>query len=66
MMPDDNFNNASISFTANTSSVDTNNSMRDEHLRSMIFFFFLIQKKFPTLSFCPKSITSLGRIILAL
>ncbi len=57
MMPDDNFANASISFTANTSSVDTNNSMRDEHLRSADFF---DSEKFPTLSFVSKSITSLG------
>lgn len=57
MMPDDNFTNASISFTANTSSVDTNNSMRDEHLRSADFF---DSEKFPTLSFVSKSITSLG------
>jgi polyisoprenoid-binding protein YceI len=57
MMPDDNFINASISFTANTSSVDTNNSMRDEHLRSADFF---DSEKFPTLSFVSKSITSLA------
>ena len=57
MMSDDNFINASISFTANTSSVDTNNSMRDEHLRSADFF---ETEKFPTLSFVSKSITSLG------
>lgn len=57
IMPDDNFANASISFTANTSSVDTNNSMRDEHLRSADFF---ESEKFPTLSFVSKTITNTG------
>jgi polyisoprenoid-binding protein YceI len=55
IMPDDNFANASISFTAQTSSVYTSNTMRDEHLRSADFF---DSEKFSTLSFVSKSITN--------
>lgn len=35
---DDNFENASVSFTAQTASISTNNEQRDGHLRSDDFF----------------------------
>ena len=44
----DDFNNASISFTADVASVDTGNNDRDQHLRSGDFF---DAEKFPTIRF---------------
>ena len=44
----DDFDGASISFEAKTSSINTNNEQRDEHLKSADFF---DAEQFPTLSF---------------
>ncbi len=44
----DDLNNANVSFWANTASVDTNSTDRDNHLRSGDFF---DSEKFPKLSF---------------
>lgn len=51
------FSNAEISFEAQTASVDTNNTQRDEHLKSGDFF---ESEKFPTLSFLSGSMEKTG------
>jgi polyisoprenoid-binding protein YceI len=51
------FSNASISFSADTASVDTGNEQRDGHLKSADFF---DAEKFPTLSFVSTSYTKSG------
>ena len=48
----DDFTDASISFSAETASVDTGNEQRDGHLKSADFF---DAEKFPTLSFVSTS-----------
>ncbi|ESU18967.1 YceI family protein [Flavobacterium cauense R2A-7] len=50
---DDNFETSKINFTAETASVDTNNSDRDNHLRSAEFFEADV---YPKLSFVSTSI----------
>ncbi len=45
---DDDFKSATISFTADLSSIDTSNEQRDQHLKSADFFDI---EKFPTISF---------------
>jgi polyisoprenoid-binding protein YceI len=50
----DDFTNAVIDFEANTASVDTNNSQRDEHLRSGDFF---ESQKYPQMKFRSSSMT---------
>jgi polyisoprenoid-binding protein YceI len=54
---DDSFENAKVSFSANTQSVTTHNDMRDGHLRSADFFNV---EQFPTLSFASKSFVKNG------
>ena len=44
----DNFDGARVTFTADTTSLDTNNSERDEHLRSKLF---LDAANYPTITF---------------
>lgn len=56
-MPDENFTNANIEFTAQTASIDTKNKMRDDHLKSVEFFNV---DEFPTLSFTSNNITDVG------
>ncbi len=48
----DNFENAEISFTANTASINTKNEDRDTHLKSDDFF---NSEKYPELKFVSKS-----------
>lgn len=55
--PDGTFEGADISFSAKTSSVFTNNSQRDEHLKSDDFF---NAEKYPTLDFTSKSFKKTG------
>jgi polyisoprenoid-binding protein YceI len=50
---DDNFDSALISFTAKTSSIDTGNTQRDDHLRSDDFF---NAGQFPDLTFVAKGL----------
>lgn len=52
--PDDDLTKAEIDFTAQTSSINTNNEMRDKHLMSPDFF---DSAQFPTISFKSKNIT---------
>lgn len=52
--PGDDFTNAAIDFEANTASVDTNNSQRDEHLKSGDFF---ESQKYPQMKFSSTSMT---------
>lgn len=49
----DNFENAEISFTANTASINTKNEDRDTHLKSDDFF---NSEKYPELKFVSKSL----------
>lgn len=51
---DETFENASISFSANTASITTNNEGRDGHLKSADFF---DAEQFPTISFTSTSFT---------
>jgi polyisoprenoid-binding protein YceI len=44
----DDFSNAKITFSADTDSIDTNNTVRDTHLREEDFF---AVKKFPKMTF---------------
>ena len=53
-LPDEDLTKAVISFSAETKSIDTGNTMRDGHLQSPDFF---NSTEFPTLSFASKSIT---------
>ena len=53
-MPDEDFTKAVISFSADTTSINTENDIRDKHLQSPDFF---DSASFPTLSFKSKSIT---------
>ena len=53
-LPDEDFTKAVISFSAETKSINTNNTMRDGHLQSADFF---DAEKFPTLSFESSNIT---------
>ena len=48
VLPDEDFTKASVTFTAETASINTNNAMRDKHLQSPDFFDSV---KFPNLSF---------------
>jgi len=50
----ENFNNASIEFTAKTGSINTKNKDRDAHLKSDDFF---NSEKFPEMKFASKSFT---------
>jgi polyisoprenoid-binding protein YceI len=50
----DDFENAKISFEADTESVDTNNTQRDEHIKSADFFDVA---QFPKLTFASTSFT---------
>lgn len=52
--PNDSFEDAKITFTADAASVNTNNSHRDEHLKSADFFDV---EKFPTITFESTKIT---------
>ncbi len=52
--PIDSFENASISFSANIDSINTNNAQRDTHLKSADFF---DAEQFPTLNFTSTSFT---------
>lgn len=52
--PIDSFENASVSFSANIDSINTNNAQRDTHLKSADFF---DAAQFPTLSFASTSFT---------
>jgi len=51
------FSDAKFSFSANTASVNTENDMRDKHLKSPDFFDV---EKFPTLTFTSTSIAAAG------
>jgi len=51
------FSDAKFSFTANTSSVDTDNDRRDGHLKTADFFDV---EKYPTISFTSTKITANG------
>jgi polyisoprenoid-binding protein YceI len=55
--PDDTFEKAQVHFTAQTKSINTNNEMRDNHLRSADFFEV---EKFPTLSFTSTQVEKTG------
>jgi polyisoprenoid-binding protein YceI len=57
---DDNFETSIITFTAETSSIDTNNTDRDNHLRSDEFF---DADNFPKLSFVSTSIKKINENI---
>lgn len=54
---DENFEGSSITFSAETSSVSTNNADRDGHLKSGDFF---DAEKYPKLSFASTSFTKIG------
>lgn len=54
----DDFENASIEFTAKTASIFTDNERRDEHLRSDDFF---NSEKFPEMKFVSKSFKKTGK-----
>ncbi|PWT70495.1 MAG: hypothetical protein C5B59_20495 [Bacteroidetes bacterium] len=57
---DDNFAHASVSFTADASSIDTGNQQRDEHLKAADFF---DTSHFPTIKFDAKDFdSSTGKI----
>lgn len=56
-MPDENFANANIEFSAKTASINTKNEMRDGHLQSAEFF---NSAEFPTINFTSSSITNTG------
>jgi polyisoprenoid-binding protein YceI len=56
-VPGEGFENAKIDFSANVSSIDTENEKRDEHLRSDDFF---NAEKFPKMSFSSKSFEKVG------
>lgn len=49
--------NAAVSFTANAKSIDTDNDMRDNHLRGTDFFEV---EKYPTIAFTSTSFTKMG------
>lgn len=53
----DDFENASIKFSADIASIDTNQEQRDQHLQSADFF---DAEKYPTLSFTSTSFTKTG------
>ncbi|MCM2339421.1 MAG: YceI family protein [Burkholderiales bacterium] len=53
VLPEDNFEKAEISFSAEAATVNTNNQMRDEHLKSADFF---DASSFPLISFKSKSV----------
>ncbi|MBB1139614.1 YceI family protein [Myroides sp. WP-1] len=53
----DNFENSTISFEAQAASIDTNNTDRDNHLRSADFFDV---EQFPTVSFSSTNIEKKG------
>jgi polyisoprenoid-binding protein YceI len=55
--PNDDFENASIEFSANIASIDTDNEKRDNHLKSDDFF---NAEKFPKLTFTSKSLKKVG------
>jgi polyisoprenoid-binding protein YceI len=55
--PDENFENATVSFTAQVASVATGNDMRDGHLKSADFF---DAEHSPTLSFASQKIVKKG------
>ncbi|GJM28403.1 MAG: polyisoprenoid-binding protein [Cyclobacteriaceae bacterium] len=55
----ENFNNASISFSAQTASINTKNNDRDTHLKSDDFF---NSEKFPEMKFVSKSFDN-GKLI---
>ena len=55
--PDDDFVKATISFTAETNSINTNNDMRDKHLVASDFF---DAEKFPKISFVSTKIEKKG------
>ncbi len=52
--PDADFTKSAITFSADTASISTNNTMRDDHLKSPEFFDVA---QFPTISFKSTSIT---------
>ncbi len=54
---DDNFENADIEFSIDINSVDTNQSQRDEHLKSADFF---DAGKYPKITFKSTSVTKTG------
>lgn len=54
---DENFDAATISFTAKTASVDTGNTQRDDHLRSDDFF---NAEQYPNLTFAAKGMEKKG------
>ncbi len=54
----DDFSGAKINFTVKTASVNTENSKRDEHLKSEEFF---SSEKFPLMKFEGKSMTKVGK-----
>lgn len=54
---DDDLTKAEISFSADTNSINTNNEMRDGHLKSPDFF---DTAKFPTMTFKSSSISKKG------
>src|SRR5690606_39096396 len=54
------FSNAEITFTANTSSVSTNNEQRDGHLKSGDFFDV---EKYPTITFKSTQTANIGNEI---
>ena len=54
-LPDEDLTTGVISFSAETNSIDTGNTMRDGHLQSPEFFDSAL---FPTLTFASKSVTN--------
>lgn len=56
-LPSENLTEAVISFTADVSSINTSNTMRDDHLKSADFFNV---SEFPTLTFNSKNIEKVG------
>ncbi len=53
-LPGDDFQNATIEFSADIASIDTDNDKRDNHLKSDDFF---NAEKFPKMTFKSKSFT---------